>query len=61
MNYRYFYTDTGEIVGYSRYKHVCFSLGMNDSTGYIDTDQEVDIAQYRIDLENLTLVPITTE
>jgi hypothetical protein len=61
MNYRYFYTDTGEIVGYSRYKHFCFAQGMNESTGYIDTNQEIDTDQYRIDLESLALVPITTE
>jgi hypothetical protein len=61
MNYRYFYTDTGQIIGYSRYKHICFTLGMDDSVGYIDTDQEIDISQYRIDLESLALVPIVTE
>ena len=59
MNYRYFYTATGEIVGFSRYKNIIFTQGMNDSVGYIDTDQEIDISQYRIDLESLTLVLVS--
>lgn len=58
MNYRYFYTDQGLIVGHSRYKTICFATGQNDSVGYIDTDQAVDPAQYCVDLESLSLVPI---
>ena len=61
MNYRYFYTESGEIVGHSVYKTICFAIGMNDSVGYIDTDLCVDVAQYRVDQSALSLVPITTE
>jgi hypothetical protein len=57
MKYRYFYTDQGEIVGYSTYTTICFSTGMNDSVGYLDHDQEIEAADYQVDLTTQTLIP----
>lgn len=58
MRYRYFYDNQGTIVANSTYKKICYATGMNDSIGYIDTDQNIDITQYRVDLTTKTLVEI---
>jgi hypothetical protein len=61
MNYRYFYNDTGTILGFSRFKRTCWTIGMVNSVGYVDSDQLVDIDTHRVDIESQTLVAIETE
>jgi hypothetical protein len=61
IKYRYFYNETGTIVGYAKYKHVCFQSSIDNSTTYVETDNLVDIDAFRVDIESQTLVPIETE
>jgi hypothetical protein len=59
MNYRYFYNTTGDIVGFASYKSVCLFVEQSDSQGHIDSQDKVDISQYKVDLTTLTLVSIS--
>lgn len=56
MKYRYFYNSQGHIVGFTQYKVVCYAEGVADSTGYIDSDNQINIANYEVDLTTQTLV-----
>jgi hypothetical protein len=56
MNYRYFYNNTGDIVGFASYKSVCLFVEQADSVGHIDSQDKINIDDYRVDLTTQTLV-----
>lgn len=56
MKYRYFYNSQGTIVGFTQYKVVCYAGGVANSIGYIDSNDQVNIADYTVDLTTQTLV-----
>lgn len=55
---RYYYDQTGLILGKTFYRRMCMMEGISNSVGYIDSEQEVDMNLYKVDLSTLTLVPI---
>jgi hypothetical protein len=54
---RYFYNNSGEIIGFCHYSQQCLTISIQDSVGYLDHDQEIEIENYQVDLTTQTLIP----
>lgn len=55
---RYFYDESGNIVGDVSYNTICMIQTQCNSIGYIDSDTKVDSSQYCVDLSTKTLVAV---
>lgn len=57
MKFRYFYNSSnGAIASKTRYTGVCILTNNNGIETYIDSDDDIDISQYQVDLVTQTLV-----
>jgi hypothetical protein len=56
MKYRYYYNAQGTIIGFTEYKTECYAGGVNNSTGYIDSEVRINTDDYTVDLTTFALV-----
>lgn len=56
--YRYFYNDTGYIVGKEMFATECWVLEICGINTYIDSDQDVTSATHKVDVATQSLIAL---
>lgn len=61
MTYRYFYNPQGVITARIQYRGSCMITRIVDTDQYVDHDDRLDMAQWRVDPNTQTLVNNTPD